>query len=183
MEQPPSWNVGLGMALALIPICMWNPVFTNNSKDSRKQFNNQRKMSEENQLFLVYTRFLFFKEILLLLTDCHQYFSTLIPCQTTSCQCHLLQTSNNDVPSSLLYFCKARSFTQKNKYRWPIGRVCFVLILKIRLGKKKALLSVAMIIWSLPGSAWKDRRLSDLANKCQSHNFCRNWVTPKLLTS
>lgn len=74
---------------------------------------------------------------------------SLIPCQMTSRQCHRLQPSNNDVTSSLLYFCKARSFTQKNKYRWPIERVCFVLILKKRPGGKKnikAFLSVTMII-------------------------------------
>lgn len=173
-EQPPSWNICLGKALSFIPNCMWNPVFTNYSKDSWEQFNNNRKTQKANQLSVVYTWFLFSKG-----SSCSEQIATnifpLIPCQTTSCQCHHLQPSNNDVPSSLVYFCKTRSFIQKNKYRWPIRIVCFVLILKKRLGKKKkALLSVTMIIWSLPGSAWKDMRLSDLANKCHSHNFSRN---------
>lgn len=73
MEQPPSWNIYLGMALALNPICMWNPVFTNNSKDSREQFNNQRKIPEANQLFVVYTWFLFSKR-----SSCYEQIATNI---------------------------------------------------------------------------------------------------------
>lgn len=136
-EQHSSWSLCLGIALAFLPNCMRNPVFTNYSRDENSLTTKQKKPTQkQSNFFLWFTPDSFFQRDPLVPNGLPPIFSTLIPCQKTSSQCHHLQPSNNDdVPSSLLYFCKARSFTQENKYRWPIGRACFVSILKKRLKK------------------------------------------------
>lgn len=149
------------------------------SDNSKKKPQNKQKQSN----FLWFTPDSLFQRDLLVPNGLPLLFSTWIPCQKISWQCHHLQPSNNDVPSSLLYSCKAKSFTQENKFKWPIGKACFGLILKKRLKKKSSFICHDDHLKSSRICTERYEALRDLANKCQSCKFTRNRVTPKLLTS